>query len=266
MTKPIEHIVIPDVQAKEGVPTKHLRWIGQYIVDHKPDRVICLGDFADMPSLSSYDRGKKSFEGRRYWKDIKATQKAMAELMKPLEEYNDRQRLNKKSVYRPDLILTLGNHEFRIQRACESDAVLDGTISIDDLGYEAAGWKVHQFLDTVTLDGVTYSHFFPRSGNGRVLQSSRGAPTARTQGQREMRSCISGHLQGLDYDIHQLGDRRIHNIIAGSCYLHDEDYLTPQGTQYWRGIIHLFDVHNGMYDPLFLSMSYLERRYGSRNR
>ena len=266
MTKPIEHIIIPDVQTKEGVPTKHLRWIGQYIVDHKPDRVICLGDFADMPSLSSYDRGKKGFEGRRYWKDIHYTKKAMQHLMSPLEEYNDRQRANKKSIYRPDLVLTLGNHEQRIQRACENDAVLDGTISINDLGYEAAGWEVHQFLRTVTLDGVTYSHFFPRSSNGRVMQNTRGAPSARAQSTREMRSCVAGHLQGLDFDVHQLGDRRIYNIIAGSCYLHDEDYLSPQGTQYWRGIIHLFDVRDGMFDPLFLSLDYLERRYGSRAR
>jgi hypothetical protein len=265
MTKPIEHIIIPDVQTKDGVPTKHLKWAGQYIIDHKPDKVICIGDFADMPSLSSYDRGKKGFEGRRYWKDVKATKKAMGVLMAPINEYNRRQRLNKKSIYKPEFHMFLGNHEHRISRATENDAVLDGTISVDDLGYAKAGWKVHQFLATATLDGVTYSHFFPRSGNGRVMQNSRGAPSARTQALREMRSCVAGHMQGLDFNVHQLGDRRIYNIIAGSFYLHDEDYLTPQGTEYWRGIIHLFDVHGGMFDPLFLSIEYLERRYGKRS-
>jgi len=259
---PREHIVIPDVQTKEGVDYDYLDNIGRYIVEHRPDVVVCLGDFADMESLSSYDRGTKGFEGRRYSKDVQATRKAMSVLLGPLNDFNRRQRLNKQKQYKPEMIMTLGNHENRINRAIQNDAILDGTISTDDLGYKEAGWDVYDFLDTVTVDGVTYSHYFPRSGSGRVMQAARGAPSARAQGQREMRSCTSGHLQGLDFDIHQLGDRRIYNIIAGSCYTHDEDYLSPQGTQYWRGIIHKFDVHEGMYDPLFVSLDYLERRYG----
>ena len=61
----MKHLVIPDVQAKPGVPLEHLDWLGQYIVAKKPDVVVCLGDFADMESLSSYDVGKRSYEGRR---------------------------------------------------------------------------------------------------------------------------------------------------------------------------------------------------------
>jgi hypothetical protein len=67
------HLIIPDTQAKLGVPTDHLRWIGEYIVERKPDVVIHLGDHADMPSLSSYDVGKRDFEGRRYADDIEAS-------------------------------------------------------------------------------------------------------------------------------------------------------------------------------------------------
>ena len=257
-----DHIAIPDIQSKEGVPTKHLSHIGQYIVHKQPEVVVCLGDFADMPSLSSYDRGTKGFEGRRYQKDIEASKAAMDVLLAPLREYNEKQRQTKHKQYLPRMVMLLGNHENRINRAIQSNAILDGTISTDDLGYAEAGWEVVDFLDTITIDGVTYSHYFPRATNGRVMQNTRGAPSALAQGQREMRSCTSGHLQGLDFNIRQLGDRRIYNLIAGSCYLHDEDYLSPQGTEYWRGIVHKFDVKDGMYDPLFLSLDYLERRYG----
>jgi hypothetical protein len=260
--KTIEHIVVPDAQVTPDTSTEHLRHAGEYIATHQPDVLVCIGDFADMHSLSSYDRGKKGFEGRRYSDDVKAAKRAMSVLLAPMQELQKRQRKNKQRVYKPRMIMTLGNHENRINRAVSNDAILDGTISTDDLGYKEAGWEVYDFLEAIEVDGVTYSHFFPRSGNGRVLQSTRGAPTARTQGQREMRSCTSGHLQGLDFDVHQLGNRRIYNIIAGSCYTHEEDYLTPQGTQYWRGIIHKFDVGEGMYDPLFVSLDYLKRRYG----
>ena len=214
-----------------------------------------------MHSLSSYDKGTKGFEGRRYNRDVAATNRAMETLLQPIQRYNSSRRKAKKRVYNPRMVMLLGNHENRINRAVERDAILEDTISTDDLGYKEAGWEVIPFLRTITIDGVTYSHYFPRSNNGRVMQNTRGAPSAIAQGQREMRSCTSGHLQGLDFNIRQLGDRRIYNIIAGSCYLHDEDYLSPQGTEYWRGIIQKFDVHNGMYDPLFLSLDYLERRY-----
>jgi len=260
-TKRPSHLAIPDIQAKEGVGTAHLTYIGKYIVHKQPDIIICLGDFGDMPSLSSYDKGTKGFEGRRYKKDIAASKAAMSTLLAPIRQYNEQRRKNKKSLYKPRMVMCLGNHENRIDRAVSRDAILEDTISIADLGYAEDGWEVYPFLETVTIDGVTYSHFFPRSNNGRVMQNTRGAPSALAQGQREMRSCTSGHLQGLDFNVRQLGDRRIYNLIAGSCYTHDEDYLSPQGTEYWRGIIHKFDVHDGMYDPLFLSLDYLERRY-----
>ena len=66
----MKHLVIPDCQIRPGDSTDFLRAIGNYVVSKKPDVVVCIGDFADMPSLSSYDVGKKSFEGRRYRDDI----------------------------------------------------------------------------------------------------------------------------------------------------------------------------------------------------
>ena len=46
-----KHLVIPDCQVKSDVPLENLEWIGRYIVDKKPDVIINIGDFADMPSL-----------------------------------------------------------------------------------------------------------------------------------------------------------------------------------------------------------------------
>ena len=70
----MKHLIIPDTQVKPGVDLNYLAWVGKYIVEKKPDVVVQIGDFADMPSLSSYDTGKKSFEGRRYKDDIELTE------------------------------------------------------------------------------------------------------------------------------------------------------------------------------------------------
>ena len=262
MKKLRSHLIVPDVQVKEGVPTAHLTHLGKYMVDKQPEVVVCLGDFADLPSLSSYDKGRKCFEGRRYWKDIDAARKAMDKLMKPLHDYNRKRAKGKHKQYNPRLVMLLGNHENRINRAVEAESILECTISTDDLRYKEAGWEVHNFLEVVEIDGIRYSHFFPRSASGRVMQSTRGAPNAATQVRREMGSCTSGHLQGLDFSIYQTGKQRFYGLIAGSCYTHDEDYLTPQGTQYWRGIIMKHEVKDGEYDPMFVSLDYLKRRYG----
>ena len=113
------HLVIPDCQVKDGVDLSYLKWVGQYIVDKQPDVIVNIGDFADMPSLSSYDVGRKSFEGRRYKTDIDVTHRAMDMLLDPMRTYNERQRRNKEKQYKPRMVLTLGNHEERISRAID---------------------------------------------------------------------------------------------------------------------------------------------------
>jgi hypothetical protein len=52
-------------------------------------------------------------------------------------------------------------------------------------------------------------------------------------------------------------------IIAGSFYQHKEDYLTPLGNKrHWRGLIMLHEVHGGNFDPMFVSMNYLKKKFG----
>ena len=111
-----------------------------------------------MPSLSSYDIGKRSFEGRRYNDDIEAANEAFDILCAPIERYNDHIRQIKGKLYKPELHLTLGNHEDRINRATNDDPKLHGLISTDDLNYEAHGWQVHRYLEPVFIDGVGYCH------------------------------------------------------------------------------------------------------------
>ena len=77
-------IVVPDTQVKKGAPTAHLEHAGKYIAEKKPDIIVHLGDHWDMPSLSSYDKGRKSFEGRRYTDDIQSGNDAMDILVAPI--------------------------------------------------------------------------------------------------------------------------------------------------------------------------------------
>lgn len=252
MTK---HLVIPDVQLRPGDNTDFLKSIGNYIVAKQPDTIICIGDFADMPSLSSYDVGRKSFEGRRYLADVEAAKAGMDTLFQPIDDYNWRQRKNGKKQYNPEKHLTLGNHENRINRAVEDDAKLEGVLSVGDLGFSDR-WNVHDFLDVVVLEGVAYSHYFVTGVAGRA------ASTAAAQFRKTNMSAIAGHQQGLQIHTGNRADgARLTSVIAGSCYEHSEDYLGPQGNKHWRGILVLHDVHEGEFDLMPVSLKFLKERY-----
>lgn len=252
----IKHAYIPDVQAKNGVDFTYLNKIGHYLVEKKPDKIICAGDFADMPSLSSYDVGKKAFEGKRYVKDVAAAKEAMWALMEPLQTFNLKAVRNKEKQYNPELILTLGNHENRINRAINDDSKLEGVLSVSDLGYEDYGWSVIPFLEVVVVDGIAYSHYFTTGLMGRPVTTA-GACLS-----KKHMSCIQGHQQGLQIATAYRADGvALTSIIAGSCYEHDEDYMSSQGNKHWRGMLMLHEVNDGAFDVMPVSLNYINKKY-----
>lgn len=249
------HLLIPDVQIKPRQSLKHLGWAGQYAADKQPETIVVIGDFADIPSFSSWDRGRRDFEGRRYLQDVGATHAGLDTFMNPIARVNG---------YKPEIHITLGNHEWRIERAAQERPELTGTISVDDLKFADYGWIVHKFLEVVVLDGIAYSHFFPRSSTGKVVQTRNGAPSARAQLTREGRSCSAGHQQGFDMACAPIAGRLQWGVIAGSYYLHDEDYLGPQGNNHWRGLVLKNGVERGTYSPIPIDIGYLKKRYTPR--
>lgn len=250
------HLVIPDCQIRPGDDLEFLACIGRFIVKKQPDVIVNIGDFADMPSLSSYDVGRKSFEGRRYTNDIKASKAAMESLLGPLHDHNERQRKNGKKQYKPRMVLTMGNHENRINRAVDSDPKLDGVLSTSDLKYSEFGWEVHDFLDVVIIDGIAYSHYFVTGVAGRPASS------AAAQFRKTNMSCIAGHQQGLQIHTGNRADGALlTSVIAGSCYEHDEDYLGPQGNKHWRGLLVLHEVYEGEFNLMPVSLNYLKKKY-----
>lgn len=255
--KPIKIAVIPDTQVKPDQDLSYLGAIGNYIVEKQPDAVVHLGDFADLPSLSSYDKNKKSFEGRRYKKDVEAAKEGMDLLLAPLRAYNNQHSRNKKKTYNPYMLMLYGNHEFRLNRAVEDDPKLDGTIGLRDLGYEEAGWEVSPFLKVEQVAGICFSHYFVSGVMGRPITSAQALLT------KKHVSCIAGHQQGKQIATATRGDgKRITGIITGSCYPHAEEYLGPQGNEHWRGMLMCYEAIEGQFDEGFISLDYLLKRYG----
>lgn len=247
-------LVLPDVQAKEGNCFKFLTSIGNYILAKKPDVIVNIGDFADMESLSTYDRGLKSFEGRSYQKDIWAAREAMDALLTPIYEYNKKQKESKKKPYKPRMVLTLGNHENRINRAINEDRKLDGLISTDDLPYN--DWEVYPFLEVVVIEGIAFSHFFTSGLMGRPITTAQALLT------KQHMSAIAGHQQGRQIAFGKRADGKgMTALIIGSCYEHSEDYLGSQGNIHWRGLYLLHGCKDGEFDECAVPLSYIKEHY-----
>lgn len=255
------HLVIPDPHAHPDFNNDRFTYVGQYIVEHKPDVIICLGDLADMPSLCSYERGTGKFEGRRYNLDVQANRDANAKLFAPIEEYNARQRANGKRQYRPRTILLYGNHEDRISRAVNQDPVLQGTIGLEDLQNEQYWGEVIPFLTPINVDGIFYCHYFTSGVMGRAISSEH---TGYQLIQKQHASCTAGHLHTFDYCQRTRADgHKMHGLVAGSFYDYHADYAGPANNLWWNGLVLKRNVHQGDYDFETISMKRLKEMYSN---
>ena len=123
------HLVISDLQHKDGCSVEHLKWIANYINLLQPHKIIQLGDFADMPSLYNYSKDK--FNSFDYKADIKAANEAIKVLSENITHICPKH-------------ITYGNHEERILRVNKSDKKVGAFMSIEDLEFKKYGNKIRK--------------------------------------------------------------------------------------------------------------------------
>lgn len=239
---------IPDCQVMPGVPMKHLSWCGQYLAAKQPDVIVCGGDFGDFPSLSRFDRGTRKFEGLRYRKDVLAFHEGMELLMTPIEMANG---------YDPYLEFSEGNHESHIDRITQEHAILEGLISKDDLCLPDYGWRVHEFMQPISIGGVAFCHYFPSGVMGRPITTAQALLT------KLHMSAIAGHQPGRQTAYGMRADgRQMTAIITGSFYQHQMAHLSPFTNAHWRGMVMLNEVRDGQFDEMYVSIDFLRRKFG----
>ena len=223
-------LIIGDPHAHPDYDNSRFTTLGKYIAREKPQIIVCIGDMADMPSLSSYDRGTKGFEGRRYKKDVSAVIDAQKKLFTPI---------NRVRGYKPKLHMCMGNHEDRIVRAVNTTTELDGAIGLHDLKYEAFGWKVTPFKRSVVIQGISFSHYFTSGVAGRPISSVHIGHALVT---KLHCSAVQGHSHLFNHSEQTRPDgQKIFGLSVG-CYSHPkytESWCQDTEYQWWRGVIML---------------------------
>lgn len=256
----VTQVMIADTQCKDGISFAYLHNVGMYLADKKPEVIVHIGDHADLPSLSSYDKGKKSAEGKRLNRDINAAIEGMNILLRPIQELQEKEFKEYGEVrYKPKMVITLGNHEQRLERHLDANPELHGLLSYADLRYEDMGWEVYDYLEPAVINGVAYCHFFANPMTGKPY----GGTALNILKQVGVSFCM-GHKQVLDVATRFLPTtgKQQWAIIAGACYDHEEAYKGVQGNHHWRGIVVKHNVTEGSFNPMFINLAYLEDRYG----
>lgn len=250
------HLLIPDPHAQPGYHNDRADWLAELIIDLKPDVVINMGDTWDMPSLSSYDRGKKSFQGRNYRKDIEAGLEFNERVWAPV-------RARKKKL--PFRVFLEGNHEERITRAIEASPELDGAISFDDLQlkehYDEVVRYQGQTPGIIKLDGVSYGHYFISGVMGRAIGGEHPAYSLLT---KEYESCTQGHTHIFDYcERTTASGVKIAGMVCGVYQDYHANWAGEANKLWWRGVVFKENVQDGFYDFRTISLDRLKKEYGN---
>jgi len=234
-------LVIGDSHAHPDHNNDRFDWLGNMIADQRPDIIVDIGDFADMPSLSQWDVGKLKFEGRRYLLDIEVAKDARRRVMAPTLALQAKTERSHRDRYHPRWVAIEGNHEDHINRAVQQDAKLDGLMSHDDLGCEAMGWEFVPFGTVFDIEGILFTHHFIGGVMGKPIGGL--YPTVSILRKYHC-SCVQGHAHYFQMRHEKARKGNIWAFIAGCYFDYDPDW-TKAHVFYDRGILVLNGVHDG---------------------
>jgi hypothetical protein len=252
------HLILPDPHAHPDYNNDRADWVGQLIKDIKPDVVINMGDAADLPSLSSFDKGKASFHGRNYEKDINSHLDFQDRMWAPMRKSKKKQPLR---------IVLEGNHEHRIKRVLESDPHLEGGkfgVSFKDLAFDDYYHEVVEYQGQTpgiyTCDGIDYAHYFISGVMGRPVGGEHHAASLIN---KNFTSCTAAHSHTVDWAVRSNPHgKKIMGLVCGVY----QDYNSPWAGRindlWWRGVVIKRGVADGQYSPQFISIEDLRKEYG----
>lgn len=250
--------MVPDTHAHPEHHNDRADWLGALIAEIKPDVLIHIGDSADMSSLSTYDKGKRQFQGRNYKADIGAHCDFQERMFAPIK------RLKRKL---PFSVFCIGNHEHRISRAIDLSPELDGAISMKDLCLNEWYDEVVDYSGgtpgIINIDGITYAHYFVGGIAGRPLGGIHAGYAIATK-KFSSATCGHSHLFDTSWHVDLRGNPVIGTVVG--CYQDYDNDWAGEVAQLWnRGVvIKRYVDGRGGYDLEWVSLNTLKEVYGAK--
>jgi len=243
-------------------------WLADFIIDQikdlAPDEELYIvdgGDFADMPALSSYDKGKASAENKRIDTDLLYSRDARKRMMQPVLAYLEKLKAGHRRLPKVHFIVCLGNHENRWVRFKNDNPAWFDFEDIDNDVTQAAelGAKVVPFLVPVEIAGIHFCHYYYKKDSRYAIG---GVTPARALATFLKRSAVSFHT----HEWHVHCERSILGVVkclyAACYYEHDEHYPGPQGhANITRALTVLHDCKDGDFKEVKHMLDDLKAKY-----
>lgn len=252
-----DYLVIPDQHAHPDHNNDRADWLGQFIKDRKPDVVVNIGDAWDLPSLSSFDKGKASFKSASYEKDINAGLDFQDRLWSPMKKTKKKQ---------PRRVFLEGNHCHRIHKVLEYEPHLAGdrygisykNLQLDDYYHDVVMYEGGT-PGIINLDGISFAHFMVSGLMGRPIGGEHHAASLL---QKNYSSCIVGHSHTFDFSIRSGSNgKKIMGLVCGVYQDYDSTWAGVVNRLWHSGVCYLRNVEDGCYDLEFISIEALKREY-----
>lgn len=251
------HLVLPDPHAHYQHHNNRALWAGELMVDVMPDVVVNIGDTWDMPSLSSFDKGKANFQGRSYTQDIDAGLDFHEKLW---HAWRKRKRKLPKRVF------LIGNHEQRIAKALNQQPELKGAIGFEDLQldryYDEVIYYNGDTPGVTEIDGVLYAHYFVSGILGRPVSSKYPADALVSQNHV---SSTQGHSHLFAHSLDTRADGiKLLGLVTGCLQDYESDWAGECNKLWDRGIVVKRGVEKGHYGHQWIPLDHLKKEYEQR--
>ena len=252
-----DYLIIPDSHSHPDHNNDRADWLGQFIKERKPDVVVNIGDQWDLASLSSFDKGKASFNGANYEKDIDAGLDFQDRMWHPMKQSKKKQ---------PRRVFLIGNHENRLKKVLEYEPHLAG----DRYGISQKNFQLEHYYHNVVdyeggtpgiinLDGISFAHFMVSGLMGRPIGGEHHAASLLS---KNYSSCIVGHSHTADFAIRSGSNgKKIMGLVAGVYQDYDSGWAGNCNRLWWRGLVYLRNVEDGVFDVEFISLDALKKEY-----
>jgi len=253
----LDILVVPDQHAHPEHNNDRADWLGKFILDRKPDMVVNMGDTFDMPSLSSFDKGKASFYGASYEKDINSGLEFLDRMWSPIR---------KAKRKRPYSVFLEGNHEHRLKKVLEYEPQLAG----DRFGVSYKNYQLKDYHHEVvyyegqtpgiyTTEGVSFAHFMVSGLMGRPIGGEHHAASLLAKNHC---SCVVAHSHTTDWAVRSSPTGgRIMGLVAGVYQDYKSSWAGNVNHLWSRGVCYLRNVEEGTYDFEFIGLETLRREY-----
>jgi hypothetical protein len=178
---PIYRVVaIGDLHDDPRLSKDRFRWIGRYIAETKPDRVVQIGDWGNFDSMSMHDApgSRNSIARPTFVQDLESLNESLAVLHDSL------------GIGSIPCDITFGNHEHRCQRAADNDPVRlgDTMLRVEEI-FSRYQWNYRPYGEWLFIGGAGFIHV-PRN----IMGKEYGGKRVENQiGNDAVFSIISGH-------------------------------------------------------------------------